>query len=417
MHSQDKIETKYSLEWNVTEFRLLGVTFSVDLNNMSKLNFDPLIEKINKILNQWRRRSLTPLGKITVLKTLILSNFIHLFTTLPSPPDTFLRNLNTIFFSFLWDNKPEKISCKTVKSDYKYGDLRMVDIHHFMISLKLSWLQKLFKQVNPPWKVFISEIMDYKGVFLLGSQWSKITASPLQNPFWKDIFSSWVIFLRTVTPMNDLDKLSVPLWYNKDISQENMYFANWAAKGVLFPVDIIQEDGNLMTLTDIQTYLDLSINFLDYYRVRLNLEKFMKHTNIENFQIKKPFLPYYLNFVCGNVKSNKFYRIINQNYDNNTLRSKWSIKLEIPEISISNWQCYNFICFKTIKDHKFIWFQYRLLNRILGIRGYLTKLKITEDPYCNFCNYCIEDIIHLFCECYLVKSFWNNIMATKDISN
>ena len=155
-HSQDKIETKYSLEWNVTEFRLLGVTFSVDLNNMSKLNFDPLIEKINKILNQWRRRSLTPLGKITVLKTLILSNFIHLFTTLPSPPDTFLRNLNTIFFSFLWDNKPEKISRKTVKSDYKYGGLRMVDIHHFMISLKLSWLQKLFKQVNPPWKVFIS---------------------------------------------------------------------------------------------------------------------------------------------------------------------------------------------------------------------------------------------------------------------
>ena len=43
-HSQDKIETKYSLEWNVTEFRLLGVTFSVDLNNMSKLNFDPLID-------------------------------------------------------------------------------------------------------------------------------------------------------------------------------------------------------------------------------------------------------------------------------------------------------------------------------------------------------------------------------------
>ena len=97
--------------------------------------------------------------------------------------------------------------------------------------------------------------------------------------------------------MNDLDKLSVPLWYNEDISQKNMYFANSAANGVLFPVDIIQEDGNLMTLTDIQTHFDLSINFLDYYRVRLNLEKFIKHTNIENFQIKKPFLPYYLKFV------------------------------------------------------------------------------------------------------------------------
>ena len=80
--------------------------------------------------------------------------------------------------------------------------------------------------------------------------------------------------------------------------------------------------------------------------------------------------------------------------------------MEIPEISISNWQCYNII-----KDHKFIWFQYKLLNRILGTRGYLTKLKITEDPYCNFCNYCIEDIIHLFCECHLVQSFWNNLTS------
>ena len=83
----------------------------------------------------------------------------------------------------------------------------MVDIHHFMVSLKLSWLQKLLKQVNPPWKVFISEIMDYKGVFLPGSQWLKIIALSLQNPFWKDVFFSWDIFLRTVAPINDIDKL------------------------------------------------------------------------------------------------------------------------------------------------------------------------------------------------------------------
>ena len=68
--------------------------------------------------------------------------FENYFTTLPSPPGTYLRNFNTIFFSFLWDGKPEKISHKTVKSDYKYGGLKMVVIHRFMVSLKLSWLQK-----------------------------------------------------------------------------------------------------------------------------------------------------------------------------------------------------------------------------------------------------------------------------------
>ena len=103
--------------------------------------------------------------------------------------------------------------------------------------------------------------------------------------------------------------------------------------------------------------------------------------------------------------------MINRNHENITLRSKWSAKLGITDITTEEWQCFNIICFKTIKDNKFIWFQYRLLNRILGTKEYISKLKISEDPYCNFCNYCIEDIIHLFWECNAVQLFWNSLMA------
>ena len=85
--------------------------------------------------------------------------------------------------------------------------------------------------------------------------------------------------------------------------------------------------------------------------------------------------------------------------------------MAIPQISNENWQCYNTIYFKTIRDHKFIWFQYRLLNRNLGTRSYLTKLKITEEPHCIFCSYHVEDIIHLFWECDLVRIFWNNLAS------
>ena len=182
-HSKDKLKTNYSLEWNVTEFSLLGIKFSVDLNNISKLNFSRLTSKIAEIRNHWKKRSLTPLGKVTVLKTLILSNFIHLFTSLPTPSDTCLKNLNTIFFSFLWDKKTEKISRKTVKSDYKYGGIRMVDINNFIISLKLSWLQTLCKDVSPPWKIFETETINFRGILILGPHWSKIMSKSVHNPF------------------------------------------------------------------------------------------------------------------------------------------------------------------------------------------------------------------------------------------
>ena len=44
--------------------------------------------------------------------------------------------------------------------------------------------------------------------------------------------------------------------------------------------------------------------------------------------------------------------MINQNNENIVVRSKWSDKL--ADISSEDWQCYNVISFKTIKDHKFI---------------------------------------------------------------
>ena len=45
----------------------------------------------------------------------------------------------------------------------------MVDINNFIISLKLSWLQKLFKDVSPPWKIFATETINFKGIFILGA--------------------------------------------------------------------------------------------------------------------------------------------------------------------------------------------------------------------------------------------------------
>ena len=34
------------LKWNVTEFKLLGIHFSSDLQKFGELNFQPLIERV-----------------------------------------------------------------------------------------------------------------------------------------------------------------------------------------------------------------------------------------------------------------------------------------------------------------------------------------------------------------------------------
>ena len=47
----------------------------------------------------------------------------------------------------------------------------------------------------------------------------------------------------------------------------------------------------------------------------------------------------------------------------------------------------------------YIWFQYCVLHRILGVKELLVKMKISECNRCRLCDQSAESIIHLFSEC------------------
>ncbi len=121
-HSKIKLNTNPPLEWGTTEFDLLGLKFSVNLHDMIKLNYDKYLAQITETINHWNKRYLTPIGKITVIKTFILSKLIHLFTAIPNPPDNIIKNMNTQIFQFLWDKKPDKIKRQRITQPYHKVD-------------------------------------------------------------------------------------------------------------------------------------------------------------------------------------------------------------------------------------------------------------------------------------------------------
>ena len=45
------------------------------------------------LFNTWIKRTITPLGKIAILKSLILSKIVQLWMLLPNPPDGFIDKL------------------------------------------------------------------------------------------------------------------------------------------------------------------------------------------------------------------------------------------------------------------------------------------------------------------------------------
>ena len=84
------------------------------------------------------------IGKIQVIKSLAVSKLVHLLTTLPTPDDIFVKELETLFFSFIWGGKGDKIARKTIINDIEDGGLKMTDIRSFAKALKISWVKKVW---------------------------------------------------------------------------------------------------------------------------------------------------------------------------------------------------------------------------------------------------------------------------------
>ena len=58
--------------WDPGTFKTLGIHFSTKTEEISKLNFEGKIDEIKRELARWKKRHLTTLGKVTIIKTLII---------------------------------------------------------------------------------------------------------------------------------------------------------------------------------------------------------------------------------------------------------------------------------------------------------------------------------------------------------
>ena len=109
-----------------TQFRLLGILFHVDLEKMLNLNYEPKLQCIRNSISYWKKRQLTPFGKIIVVKSLLVPILTHLFISLPSPTNEFFKKIHDILYKFVWDG-PAKIKHSVMTKDYVEGGLRMID--------------------------------------------------------------------------------------------------------------------------------------------------------------------------------------------------------------------------------------------------------------------------------------------------
>ncbi len=120
-YSDEIISPDLNLQWGNQSFTLLGIEYHVDLNKILRLNYDKKLVKLKSIIKTWNRRNLTPIGKIYIIKSLLISQFNHLFIALPNPDDNLIKKINTELFNFLWKSKTDKLKREIVVKNILRG--------------------------------------------------------------------------------------------------------------------------------------------------------------------------------------------------------------------------------------------------------------------------------------------------------
>ena len=142
------------LKWPKDKVKSLGVWISTNPELSASLNYNEKLEKVKEIIRCWKYRRLTLLGKITVIKSLAVSQLVYLLSPLRSDY-RILNEINDLLYTFLWNGKGDKVKRKIMINDLSVGGLKMIDISSFNKSLKTTWINKYLDNNNKgKWKIF-----------------------------------------------------------------------------------------------------------------------------------------------------------------------------------------------------------------------------------------------------------------------
>ena len=404
--SEEVLCTDHNLSWTNEPFVLLGIKFSTNIQDIPDINFGDRLGEIKKIISAWSKRQLSPLGKIVVIKSIILPKLTHLFVSLPKPSFDWLKELEKILYQFIWDHNDRIQRCQLIQ-DYSMGGLRMIHIESFIDSMKLSWIQRLLFGGNTLWaKLYEHLIPDrYKESFLnFGNEYLTWIILLINNPFWKEVFESLHKF-RKIFEGDRQETTSHPIWYNNNIKigEECVFFLNWYQRGIRSISDLLGQDGRFVGYEELCRMYNFRPIITRFYGLRCAILKCYPWLRAVDHIPMRPACPKYLYSILNNGKRGKkmYDFFIESLQKEQQFKNKWAFELNL-QMEDRDWKQIN-SAVKPLGEIQLQWFQYRILHRILGTKSFLHKVGIADSPFCTFCDQMPETIMHLFGECPVVE--------------
>ena len=417
-NSEARFYTMKKLFWSPKSVTILGFKICPNYETMIKENLIDKLDTVEQILNSWKSRGLTLIGKITVINHRVNTLFIHKLVALLVYEDEFYKEYKRKILDFLWGSGVARISYEKLVQEYERGGLKLVDLRTKEIALKCAWVIKN-KQKDMNWfynnftvkddRIWQCNIdsVDLRKTgkeFKLSSAYAILLAWVNYN--YESVLSDPGEILNTSLWGNSLIRRASKPIFDHKITQSNTDHIediyNYEQKKFWNFVDLVGLYGKQF---DELYYCGLKAAIPKMWKVILSNSRGYE----EGYESKVDFLT---RIEQKHVTKTVYWEMIRKNFNSVQIaRQLWMIDLHI-NIEEEEWEAL-FVKFRQgIKPTKLQWFQYKLFNRALTTNVRLSKWKKEVSVYCSFCHHKPETVVHLLCECDVVKPLWRNLKAT-----
>ena len=256
--SSDVLCPDLNLIWT-SKFTSLGINYDVnDLDNITELNIEPKLSEIDKLIRIWQNRNLTLIGKIILIKSLLISKFIHILLSLPSPKEFLFIKIEQLFEKFLWNGKPPKFKKQIIQKQVIEGGLQYPNIRNVDATMKISWFKRIYA-TNEGWASF-PNMYGMDKIYVYGDLYMRKLLRTVKNQFWKDSIRSLLIIVEQQPYQGMEALLTTPLWYNSKMVPDMI--SSWMTKGITTIGDLADENGEIRSMEYIQSKWDIKSDFL-----------------------------------------------------------------------------------------------------------------------------------------------------------